>query len=50
LKLVPEGAALEAVKADYRAMASMMFGVVLEFDEIMDVLRQLEREINGGSA
>ena len=50
LQLVPEGATLDAVKADYRAMASMMFGVALEFDEIMDVLRQLEREINGGGA
>jgi len=50
LRLVPEGAALDAVKADYRAMANMMFGQALEFDEIMDVLRQLEIEINGGGA
>lgn len=50
LRLVPEGAALDAVRADYRAMANMMFGKALVFDEIMAVLQQLENEINGGGA
>jgi len=50
LRLVPEGAVLDAVRTDYRAMANMMFGKALEFDEIMAVLRQLESEINGGGA
>ncbi len=48
LRLVPEGAVLEAVADDYRAMASMMFGKPLAFDEIMKVLHALEMEINGG--
>jgi len=50
LRLVPEGQMMDAVRADYRAMANMMFGKALEFDEIMAVLRQLETEINGGVA
>lgn len=47
LRLVPEGTVLAAVRADYRAMASMMFGKVLEFDEIMATLQRLQDEING---
>lgn len=50
LKLVPERAVLEAVKADYRAMANMMFGEISAFDDVMAGLRQLETEINGGEA
>lgn len=47
LRLIPEGAVLAAMKADYRAMANMMFGKVLEFDVIMATLQQLQDEING---
>lgn len=50
LRLVPEGTMLVAVQADYRAMASMMFGKPFEFDEMMKVLQALETEINGGGA
>lgn len=50
LRLVPEGAALDAVRGDYRAMVNMMFGKPLEFDEMMKVLQALETEINGGGA
>ncbi len=49
LRLVPEGAVLDAVRADYRAMANMMFGKTPAFDDVMTGLRQLEAEINGGS-
>jgi hypothetical protein len=48
LRLIPEGTVLATVKADYRAMANMMFGNVPEFDEVMAVLQQLQDEINGG--
>jgi len=48
LQLLPEGAALAAVKMDYRAMANMMFGKAPEFDEIIAVLQQLQDEINEG--
>ena len=50
LRLVPDGVVLDAVTSDYRAMANMIFGTIPEFDEIMDVLRKLETEINGGGA
>jgi hypothetical protein len=47
LRLIPEGAVLAAVEKDYRAMANMMFGEVLVFDDIMTTLQQLQDEING---
>lgn len=47
LRLVPEKHVLEAVKADYRAMANMIFGEYLDFDEVMGRLQALEDEING---
>jgi len=47
LRLIPAGAVLSAVEKDYRAMANMMFGEVLAFDDIMTTLQQLQDEING---
>ncbi len=47
LRLVPAGAVLAAVEADYRAMANMIFGEVPALDRIMATLRRLETEING---
>jgi len=46
LRLVPDGAVLAAVEADYRAMTNMIFGTVPAFGEILETLRGLEEEIN----
>ena len=46
LRLVPDGAVLAAVEADYRAMTHMIFGTVPAFGEILETLRGLEDEIN----
>ena len=46
LKLIPATHVYEVVKSDYRAMRTMIFGKYPEFDEIMDILRRLEVEIN----
>ena len=45
-RLVPEGHVLAAVKADYQAMANMIFGDMPEIDQIMTILKRLEDEIN----
>jgi hypothetical protein len=49
LRLVPQGAVLAAVEADYRAMAGMIFGSMPTIAEIAAVLNELERDINGSS-
>jgi len=46
LRLVPDGAVLAAVEADYRAMTNMIFGTVSAFGEILETLQLLEDEIN----
>lgn len=46
LRLVPDGAVLAAVEADYRAMTNMIFGTVPAFGEILGSLRVLEEEIS----
>ncbi len=46
LKLVPEGHVLASVRSDYRAMENMIFGAILDFDEILAVLQGLQAEIN----
>jgi hypothetical protein len=46
LRLVPQGAVLAAVEADYRAMAGMIFGQIPDFAEILAQLQALEDEIN----
>lgn len=46
LRLVPQGAVLAAVAADYRAMETMIFGAIPPLDDIMATLQQLEDEIN----
>ena len=47
LRLIPEGGVLNAVQADYQAMANMIFGDIPDFSEIMAVLQGLQNEING---
>jgi len=46
LKLIPSPRILAAMRKDYSAMQEMIFGRRPSFDEIMDGLRELEREIN----
>jgi len=50
LRLLPGERGLSAVKADYRAMADMIFGRIPDFAEIVAQLRSLEKEINAGTA
>ena len=47
LRLVPDGALLEALRSDYQAMlsAQMFYGDALGFDEIIERLRALEDQI-----
>lgn len=46
-RLVPTGHVLESVKADYRAMRTMIFGEYPNIAEILATLQGLEDEING---
>lgn len=46
-RLVPEGTALAATAADYRAMGNMIFGEIPSFNSIIETLKQLQNEING---
>jgi len=48
LRLVPDGHVLATVRADYAAMANMIFGDIPDLDELLVVLQQLEDEINRG--
>lgn len=45
-KLIPPGHILKGTRQDYEHMADMIFGEYPSFDEILDTLRKLEREIN----
>lgn len=45
-RLLPSGHVLTAVKKDYVQMRNMIFGRYPGFDEIMETLLTLEREIN----
>ena len=49
LRLVPAGAVLDAVAADYAAMATMIFGTIPPLDDILARLQRLEDEINGNA-
>lgn len=49
LRLLPGEAVLNAVAADYRAMAGMIFGEVSPFADIVAALRALENDINGST-
>ena len=46
LKLLPPEFRLEALKKDYQAMQNMIFDKKLSFDEIINILKNLENEIN----
>jgi len=47
LRLVPKGALLKGLRADYEGMQDMIFGKVLAFEEVIKRLRALEAQING---
>jgi hypothetical protein len=46
LKLIPPEHVLAEIRRDYAAMQIMIYGEVLQFDDIMEILRKLENEIN----
>lgn len=45
-KLVPNNIYLLGIKRDYEAMSQMIFGVAPSFNDIMEVIRKIEMEIN----
>lgn len=47
LKLIPPDHHINELKRDYQAMEAMLFGEIPSFDEIMEGLSALEREVNG---
>lgn len=47
LRLVPGGHVLESVRKDYHDMQDMIFGEAVEFEDMMQTLQILEKEING---
>lgn len=46
LRLVPEGSVLKSVTDDYKAMRNMIYGDYPDFDQILEILKSLEIEIN----
>ncbi len=46
LKLLPPEFRLDSLEKDYKAMQNMIFDKYISFDEIIDILRNLEKEIN----
>lgn len=46
LRLMPNEVRIPGLRADYRAMAPMIFGKAPGFDDILAALSELEREIN----
>ncbi|BAK72758.1 nucleotidyl transferase AbiEii/AbiGii toxin family protein [Arcobacter sp. L] len=46
LKLLPPEFRLDSLEKDYKAMQNMIFDKYISFDEIIDVLENLEKEIN----
>lgn len=48
LRLIPEGAMLDALRVDYKAMldSGMFYGKTIQFDQIMARLQALQAEIN----
>jgi hypothetical protein len=46
MRLVPPAARLDALRADYAAMSEMFFGDPPTFDEILEVLQEIETTVN----
>ena len=47
MRLLPPGDCIPLLREDYEHMKNMIFGETPEFEEIMDCMERLEREING---
>jgi hypothetical protein len=47
LRLVPPDARLPELEQDYLTMREMIFGEPPTFERLLDVLREIERHING---
>ncbi len=47
LRIVPPDARLPELEQDYRKMQEMIFGEPPAFEHLLEVLRQIERDING---
>jgi len=49
LRLVPPDTRLPELEQDYRKMQEMIFGKATAFEQLIEVLRRIEAEINGAS-
>ncbi|HUO08141.1 MAG TPA: nucleotidyl transferase AbiEii/AbiGii toxin family protein [Phycisphaerae bacterium] len=47
LKLAPPAEQIEMLRSDYQSMAEMFFATPPPYEHLLDVLRQMERVING---
>ena len=48
LRIVPPDARLPELEQDYRKMQEMIFGEPPPFEHLLEVLREIERQVNGG--
>jgi hypothetical protein len=48
LRIVPPEARLPELEQDYRKMQEMIFGEPPDFERLLEVLREIERDVNGG--
>jgi hypothetical protein len=48
LRIVPPDARLPELEQDYRKMQEMIFGEPPAFERLLEVLREIERQVNGG--
>jgi hypothetical protein len=48
LRIVPPDARLPELEEDYRKMQEMIFGEPPAFERLLEVLREIERHVNGG--
>lgn len=48
LRIVPPDARLPELEQDYRKMQEMIFGEPPAFERLLEVLREIERHVNGG--
>ena len=46
LRLIPKGALLKGLRADYEGMQDMIFGKALVFEAVIERLRIMEGQIN----
>ena len=47
LRIVPPDARLPELEQDYRKMREMIFGEPPAFEHLLEVLREIERHVNG---